>query len=333
MTTRQNIPTTVTSRPTNVTSNRPSTSINVANTGNNVANVGKVDQTLLQQSTSTILGISPLVELQSSDFLLDTDEKILLKYKDCLIIFFYSDDVISKQIARVFVEAANTVPGKKFAACNLRVNSAVADAFNALETQDSVMRAFRLKQVPFILTYRGGRPQAFYNGSISTQALVNYSFQLACKPGYVELSQLSSNMAVSDNLQVEAFKEDKTVYTNSTQFTTANAFSGFNPNVPITRVGSQAAVNEAAQLSNVAQQQAVGNLTPAQIQAGLTQPVKLPTLPQPMTQATPNLTGQPAPNLTGQPVPNLTGAATNPLSANNLVPTKASAVPTTGIRQ
>ena len=287
-----------------------------------VPDVGKVDPAALQQSTSTILGISPLVELQSSDFLLETDEKILLKYKDCLIIFFYADDPVSKQIARVFVDAANTMPGKRFAACNLRVNAVVADAFSSLETQDSVMRAFRLKQIPFILTYRGGRPQAYYNGSISTQALVNYSFQLACKPGYVELSQLPSNMAVTDNLQVEAFKEDKTQYTNSTQFTTANAFSGFNPNVPLTRVGSQGAVNENSQLGNVRQEEANNALTPAQAQAGLVQPVKLPTLPA-VTQPSTSLPPLPPGSTTGFNPANTTG---------NLVPSKASAL-AQGVRQ
>lgn len=248
--------------------------------------VQKIDKSVLDSNQFTLIGYNSVIELGSDDFLLDTDEKILLKWKDCLIILFYSENEESKQLARVFSSAAQQTIGKNFAACNLKVHQNLAKAFMSLDGQDSIMRAFRLKQVPFILVYREGRPQAYYNGDRDTQALVDYSLTLACNFGYVEMIQLPASSTVDKNIQMSPWTEYKDKRTNSTQYTTDKPIRQFDPNTPVTAVGSQAAAGEVQQEVKQRQAEAAGRLTPAEVQAGITQPTDLQSMLPPLTPQT-----------------------------------------------
>lgn len=197
---------------------------------------------------------NPIQIISSADFADDSVVKIGLKYHECIIILFHSHNQESQQLADIWYRVAQIAAGPVFAACDLVAQKQVAKNFMNLISSDSPMRIYGLKQIPFILTYRNGMPQAYYNGDRSVQALVDWSITLACNKNYTEVVQLGASVSVApeDNIEMTGWAEYKDHRTGSTQYITGSPIRGFNTTEPLVVAGSPA-----ARQASVSQQQFV----------------------------------------------------------------------------
>ena len=139
-------------------------------------------------------------QLSQSDFVdLESDTKINLKYRDCMLVLFYGDNVESINLATIWSVAARNTVGPIFAATNLMIEPRIAAAFTSLNMQNGSLHWAALKTIPFILVYQNGWPVAFYNGERSVQSIVDYALTLACKAEYHEPFNLFGGMTLSSN--------------------------------------------------------------------------------------------------------------------------------------
>lgn len=124
-------------------------------------------------------------QLKSSDFNLETKEKITLKDTSCKIILFHGEDEISFNWLKVFTDVASGVAGI-LASVNLFQEKELAIAFYNLGNDENnpLSWAKVTGTPPFILTYQRGNPVGFYNGDINKDLIINFIFQSACKEGY-----------------------------------------------------------------------------------------------------------------------------------------------------
>ena len=154
---------------------------------------------------------NPIQILTSSDFADDSVVKIGLKYHECILILFHSHNEESQQLADIWYRVAQIAVGPVFASCDLVGQQSVARNFMSLESSDTPLRLFGLRQVPFILAYRAGMPQAYYNGDRSVQALSDWSMTLACNKNYTEAIQLGASVSVStqDNIEMVGLSDYK----------------------------------------------------------------------------------------------------------------------------
>jgi hypothetical protein len=207
--------------------------------GNKTAEL--VQQTLFAQES--------VKQLKEQDFALDSREQIRLTYNDCILILFYVENTESRDLAKIWSTAASQVAGPIFAACNLMSEKRVAAAFNNISGDSNhPLNWAGLRQLPFILVYRQGWPQAFYNGERVVGSIIDYSLTLACVPKYTEKVQKFGSMEAENNLFMTGrnhFEER----TDSTQFTDINPVDRFNPTYPVATVGSAEAVAEAQRLA------------------------------------------------------------------------------------
>lgn len=220
--------------------------------------------------SEVLFGQEAVKSLRESDFNLESDESITIKYKECMIVLFYTQNTESIQLASIWAEIGRQVAGPIFSAVNLLRERRVAEAFTNLNFTDNPYRWASLKQQPFILSYRGGRPQAFYNGDRSVQAITDWALTLACTMGYEEHIQIPAGMQVENNYQMDKWKEYDPQRTNSAEYTTATPVRGYNPSLPVTLVGSGAAAKEVQTEGTEAEAVATGRETPGQEQAGVT---------------------------------------------------------------
>ena len=153
-----------------------------------------MDSNLVQR---TLFAQNSVKQLHQSDFVdLDSETKINIIYRECMLVLFYADNIESRNLVAVWAEAAKNVVGPVFAACNLMVEQKVAEAFTTLNMQNSSMHWAALKTIPYIMVYQNGWPIAFYNGERSVQALIDYSLTLACKADYHEPFNIFGGMTV-----------------------------------------------------------------------------------------------------------------------------------------
>ena len=155
------------------------------------------DQPTLVQRT--MFAQDSVKQLHQSDFVnLDSDTRINILYRECMLVLFYTDNVESINLANIWSVAAKNTVGPIFAACNLIVEKKVAEAFTALNMQNGSLHWAALKTIPYILVYQNGWPIAFYNGERSVQSIIDYSLTLACKAEYHEPFNLFGGMAISN---------------------------------------------------------------------------------------------------------------------------------------
>lgn len=218
--------------------------------GNNTAEL--VQQTLFAQES--------VRQLQEKDFALDTREPIRLLFEDCILVLFYVENTESKNLAKIWATAASQVAGPNFAACNLITARRVAEAFNSLSGDTNHPLSWAaLRQLPFIIVYRKGWPQAFYNGERVVGALIDYSLTLACNADYTEKVQRFASMEVQNNLFMTG-RNHFEARNDSTQFTDVNPMNRYNPTYPLATVGSPQAVAIAQKMA--AAQGVKGSVTP-----------------------------------------------------------------------
>ena len=153
----------------------------------------------------TLFAQDSVKQLRQSDFVdLDSDTKINIKYRDCMLVLFYGDNVESINLATVWSVAARTTVGPIFAAVNLMIEPKIAQAFTSLNMQNGSLHWAALKTIPYILVYQNGWPIAFYNGERSVQSIIDYALTLACKAEYHEPFNLFGGMTITsaDNLLI-----------------------------------------------------------------------------------------------------------------------------------
>lgn len=139
------------------------------------------------RTTSTFS--SQLVKvLKEKDFFLDSRERISYIYDDPTLILFYDSSIFSQQLQPVFLQAAiSTGINPVFAAVDLTTELDIASKLGYLRmTVDHPFHWVGLATPPFIVVYRWGWPQAFYNGEYSSDLLKRYATLLAGQPGYQE---------------------------------------------------------------------------------------------------------------------------------------------------
>lgn len=194
-----------------------------------------LSQRNLTNNTKFIRGA--VKNMTAMDFDLSSKSGILLKWNDCRLILFYSENQESIALVNIWAEAAKQVAGPVFAGVNIMSERKVAEAFMNLNMKDHPLKWAALKQIPFIIVYRQGLPTAFYNGERNVQAIVDYSLTLACRSDYFEPVQVFGSTQVEDNFSMGGLTQYKH-RTQSTQFTAANPVRKFNDKVGIVQAGS-----------------------------------------------------------------------------------------------
>src|SRR3990167_4708134 len=172
----------------------------------------------------------------------------------------------------------------------------------SLESTDTPMRMFGLKQIPFILTYRGGMPQAYYNGDRSVQALSDWAMTLACNKNYTEVVQLGASVSVApeDNVEMVGWAEYKTHRTRSTEYKTNSPIRGFNTKEPLVVAGSAAAKQASASQQQFVAQENAQRTEEERAQKALEEQLEVAT---PASTPSAQPTAQPASVATGVPRP------------------------------
>lgn len=188
----------------------------------------KSDQYITNQS---LFVQSAVTRLTSSDFNLSAKERITMKWNDCMLVLFYTENEESKTLMTIWANAAKQVAGPKFGAVNLLFERKIAETFANLNSEDTPLKWAALKQVPFIIVYRNGWPVAFYNGERNVQAIIDYSLTLACKSEYYETIQLFGSMKATDNFEMGGLKEYDPKRTESIQYTANNPVRQYNEDV------------------------------------------------------------------------------------------------------
>lgn len=137
--------------------------------------------------TTPVFFKTNVVPLGDMDFLVNSDVKLKMAWDNCTLVLFYDASDASRSLAEIWSTTAQEVSGPKFGAVNLMSEQRVSDALIQLKmSPDHPFSWIGSATAPFIVTYRNGWPQAFYNGNLTTEAIKNYSLQLACQPGYKE---------------------------------------------------------------------------------------------------------------------------------------------------
>lgn len=136
----------------------------------------------------------------------DFDNSINLKYKEPISICFYDETDDSQYMLRMFVNAADNVDGIKFGTVNMDVEKDILQKFKDLDDEDNPYNWAKFTHLPFILSYRLGFPQAFYNGSMDMKSLEYYFENLSHIKGYKE------QKVVPISMKIDRFKYLRTSY-------------------------------------------------------------------------------------------------------------------------
>jgi len=226
--------------------------------------------------------------LREADFSLNNSmAPVGLLTTGCTLVYFYGDNAESKNVGQVWSSAASQVAGPLFAACNLSTEAKLAEAFTKISGEaDHPLHWVGLRQLPFILVYRGGWPRAFYNGERSTQAIVDYSLTLACLSNYAETQQLSASTQVTTDLETTAARPYTDLRTVSTQYTGASPIRGRDLGLaPVVRGSAEEKAEIArVQAARAAAPVGAGGVAPVGTGgggAGITTPTAPPPAPSP----------------------------------------------------
>lgn len=124
--------------------------------------------------------------LKETDFALQSKEKVVLQYDDVILVFFDDHSALADDIRPVFIQAGELAAGPNYAICDLSVQDRVASVFTDIKSMPNNPFYWCGQPFPFILVYRSGWPQAFYNGDLDPELLRRYSMELAGQPTYRE---------------------------------------------------------------------------------------------------------------------------------------------------
>ncbi len=235
---------------------------------------GLIQQTLFSQEA--------VKTLHQSDFNLNTQYPIDLIYNECMLVLFYGSNTESKNLAEVWYEAAKQVVGPIFAACNLMVETKVAEAFTSLNMVNGPYHWAGLKTIPFIMVYQNGKAIAFYNGERSVQSLIDYALTLACRANYHEPFNVYGGMQADNNILISGItqygsKQDPFKQV-STQFTSKENLRGYDiANRPMP-AGSPGALEAAAHRTAAEEASGEQSLIQSKPATGLLAPGEIPSV-------------------------------------------------------
>lgn len=124
---------------------------------------------------------SPQVSiLKAVDFNLDSDDKITMKNKAMSIVLFQDHSSISEKLSKIWMKLSEEVAGINFCACDLIEEKSVAQAFVSIAGDEtSPYYKYSRHSIPFILTYKNGKPQNLYSDTLDKSHLINYSTTMA----------------------------------------------------------------------------------------------------------------------------------------------------------
>lgn len=204
--------------------------------------------------------------LSADDFDINSKELVTLKYDDCILILFHTENTESYQLANIWALVAQQVAGPVFAAINMITERKLAEAFTRLKSDGShPLHWASIRQYPFIMVYRKKWPVAVYNGPREVQALIDYSLTLACEAGYYETLQLGGGMQGEARIEMGPYQpyintpgQPPVIRGNSLQYNASEPIRGFNPNIPVVITGSTGArsANETIRTEEQNQRQA-----------------------------------------------------------------------------
>ena len=180
--------------------------------------------------TSNIFTQNYVIELTEGDFNLDTRELITLKYDDCIISLFHTQNKESQDLMKIWILTSQQVVGPVFAACDLERERKVAEAFTSLNLFNSSLRWAGLKGIPFILTYQNGWPIGFYNGERAVQPLLDYSLTLACRSDYFEPENIPASIQSDNNYEMKGWKSYKKYRNNSSEYKVSDPIRKYDNN-------------------------------------------------------------------------------------------------------
>jgi len=155
--------------------------------------------------TRTVVESKHIEHIKDSDF----ENSISLKFKEPINICFYGEDKESQHALRSFVSAADNVEGLKFGVVNACMSKKILQRFKTLEDEDNPYHWARYSHLPFILTYRSGFPQAFYNGSIDDKSLEFFFENLSHVKGYKEQNSTPIKIEHDENIYLRTTYELK----------------------------------------------------------------------------------------------------------------------------
>lgn len=209
---------------------------------------------------STFFAQESVKRLREEDFTLTSKELVCVKYDDCMIVLFYNENTESKNVARLWGEAASQVSGPVFAACHMLNEKKVAEAFTRLNMDSNhPLHWAGLKQFPFILTYRKGWPQGFYNGERSVETFIDYGLTLACSDTYQEHQQTSAGMQAENPYEMSMWKKFDSTRTSSSEYKGTSPVRGYDPKNPVILKGSS---QETVEMAKVKPAPSSGGATP-----------------------------------------------------------------------
>lgn len=143
----------------------------------------------------TVVSSDRVKMLSTSSFTLDDKMMIGLKFDDCILVLFYTENKESHELLKLWYLIAEQTPGPIYAACNVLLDAKVSEAFARVKMDGShPLNPYALHQWPVIMVYRKGFPVAIYNGERDVQSLIDWSLILACRANYFEPIQEFASM-------------------------------------------------------------------------------------------------------------------------------------------
>jgi len=119
------------------------------------------------------------------DLLYDEDDSTIKKLtkenlKPYFILFMSDSNTASKAYLNVWLQLAQEIKDDKcyLGFCNLEYEKNVKEAFKLIGSEiDHPYYWARYKEVPFMMVYREGFPQGFYNSSIDIKSLIEFCIE------------------------------------------------------------------------------------------------------------------------------------------------------------
>jgi hypothetical protein len=139
-------------------------------------------------NSKTLINLKVDNELNSKT-LKDTNVDNEINASPYFILFMAETNNISKRYLNTWLELAKLVKNDKchLGFCNLDFENGVFTNFKKLREKDYIDHPFywaRFIETPFMMVYRGGWPQGFYNDSINLQKLNEYCNDYVSYYGY-----------------------------------------------------------------------------------------------------------------------------------------------------
>ena len=131
----------------------------------------------------TIVKSKKINTIRDEDFGKSVD--ILFK-EGPIVICFYEEDKDSYFTLQKFIAAADISEGVNFGVVNLSHDKEIKKRFTEIDDEDDPYYWVRYTGSPFILTYRKGFPQAFYNGDMKVKTLKFYFENMSHLKGHKE---------------------------------------------------------------------------------------------------------------------------------------------------